>query len=168
MTHDERRERRRQIAEAIRSGSTVAAAMARFGVVRTWVHESCREHGVAVAENEARAAGRAARRAAIVAAIRSGDAAKRVARRFGLSASRVSKICREEGVPLPGAGPSFEVKLAILAGLFDPTLTTTALGRKHGVAQSTVSLLYRTARRAGLPLPARSQAGERAKANASA
>jgi hypothetical protein len=53
MSHDERKQRRRQIAEFIVGGATVAQACKMFGVTVRTVQTSCQAHGVTLCGGKA-------------------------------------------------------------------------------------------------------------------
>ena len=95
MTHVERRERRRQIAEAVAAGMTLGEAARSFGVGTRTAYGACVEYSVRSSPDSA------ARRHAIADAVADRKDVAAVARDFGVSISLVAASCRECGVPSP-------------------------------------------------------------------
>jgi len=100
MTHAERCERRRQIAETVRGGASLKEACKKHGVTATLVYASCAEHDV---DLKLRASPRVLK---VIAALQDpGRSLAEIARSFGISPQRVSQIYEEAvtcGIRLTG------------------------------------------------------------------
>ena len=98
MTHEERRERRRQIAAMVRDGGSVADTARRFGICPGTVGNACEEHGV---ECRTRRQASRERRARIAEAVKSGASRAEAATRFGVCLDTARLACKEHGVTWP-------------------------------------------------------------------
>lgn len=145
MTHDERAERRRKIAEAVASGKPVAQVAFEFGVSASTVRASCRERRTSTT-----------RRSAVERRLKAGDSAADAAAATGTSIGYVYKVARDAGIKLPMVGrPSGNYE--VLAALFDPTRSMAEIAEEHNVAKQRVQQIYARAKEAGIPVPARAR-----------
>ena len=92
LTHAERAQRRRRIAERVReNGCSIDEAAQAFGVSRSMVRDSCHEHGVAFTDGRsAQPLGVSTYR--IILALLKGEEQASVSRRMRVSHQRVSEI----------------------------------------------------------------------------
>ena len=92
LTHAERAERRRRIAEHVRdNGCSISEAARHFGVSVNMVRDSCHEHGVAFTDGRsAQPLGVSTYR--IILALLKGEEQASVSRRMRVSPQRVSEI----------------------------------------------------------------------------
>lgn len=110
LTHAERAERRRSIAEAVEAGASLQAAARQYRVCIVTVRDACRQHGVRL-PSVTRAHRRTARSMDVLAAlINTEETLAQIAARFGMHASHVQQIARDArkaGIRLgrPGYGP---------------------------------------------------------------
>lgn len=105
MTHPQRRERRRQIADAVRGGRSVVDAATDFGVCLNTVLLACREHGVTERPDITTAAA-PSRSLAIANAIREGSTVEGAAETFHVGRAVVYSACRSHGVKVVRVSPN--------------------------------------------------------------
>ena len=102
LSTEQCRQRRTEIAGAVRSGAMADETAARFRVSLSTVCRACREHGVSFAGGEAgRSLLLATRRRAIADSVLAGMTGPAAAARFGVSEDLVRRSCREHGVAAP-------------------------------------------------------------------
>lgn len=102
MTHEQRRERRKRIADAVRAGKTSDEIARQFGTGRETLRRACEENDVPVPCEAPREPHPSGYR--IIAALFGDETYTEIAARFGVSEQRVGQIakkCRDAGVPLP-------------------------------------------------------------------
>jgi transposase len=95
MDHEDRRQRRFEMARAVKAGQSKTAVARRYEVSRSTVSAACLEFGGIKSP--------ATPQYAVIAALQNGDAVPSIAERFGLSKQRVYQIrdkCIEHGVIL--------------------------------------------------------------------
>lgn len=101
---------------------------------------------------------RAARRALLAKAVEAGESVFDVAGRFGVSAQTVHAAAKAAGLKWAnGRRVSAPGAFAVLAAVWDGERTMLEVARQFGVSKQYVSLVYRDAVRAGLPVPRRSR-----------
>jgi transposase len=98
LSHEQRRQRRAEMAAAVHAGKPVADVAREYGVRVETVKVAAKEARVSLTALSHEA--RAARRKAMADAVASGRLAGEVAVSFGVSATTVSEACREHGVKL--------------------------------------------------------------------
>lgn len=115
MTHAQRRERRRKIAEAVKAGKSITSLCTRYACSYVFIKNACKEFGVHIEGSEQRstkasaAQGKSTKPAPskmqIVARIVNTDEPfASIAREFGLTRARIQQVaeeCREVGIRFP-------------------------------------------------------------------
>jgi transposase len=109
MTHAERRDRRKAIAEDARAGMGVAELVEKYGVCYGVVHRACADEGVRILKSRAH--------------------------------------------------PLSATTYHVLAELFRPGVSLRTVSEKFHVSRERVHQIYRNARDAGIPVPARPRTG---------
>lgn len=95
LTHEQRRERRRQMAEAVRAGKDLDVICREFGVGVGTIDDACREFQVV------RIGKAAQRQQEIAGAIRRGMPLADVLKQYGVSQGTVIRVCDQFGVARP-------------------------------------------------------------------
>lgn len=156
MTHEERRERRRKMAEYVqRTGCSLDRAAREFGVGIATVHSALVESGVGM--TPVRVNGRDRRtRIAEAARERISDLPS-VAKEFGVTVDYVRRAMRENGVPV-GPRPAIEVAprtLQIVADLINTDTALVVLAAKYRVTPVRIQQVYADCRNVGIPVQVR-------------
>lgn len=152
MTRDERRERRKQIAESILAGQSIPETARRFGVTASAVYSAMREYTSDVSFRDRRAF----RNKSISEAIASGETLPSVCARFKAPLQAVRNACLENGVKPPSYGAKIGDKSwRILARLFNQAETFEQIGLDFDITRQRVGQIYQKAVNAGIPLPVR-------------
>ncbi len=150
MTHAERRDRRRQIAEAVLCGMEIGKVACDFGVAMAGVYAACREHDVQCALPSAR------RRNAILAAPRDGYPARDVALMYGVATCVIQQLANRHGLHLRGMRSSAASrKLRVIADLLNTGDSYANIARQHKVSRQAVSLTAQEAIGAGIHITRR-------------
>lgn len=100
MTHEERRDRREQMADYVRKGNSVDAACRRFGVSHHTVRSAMYEFGV----DPPTTSDLAPNTYKVIAMLLAGTPAVQIADSMGVSKARIYEVrdrCREAGIKLP-------------------------------------------------------------------
>lgn len=105
MTHDEKRKRRKAMADAVLSGRSLSDVASAFGVSLSTVSAACRENGVDVIGSIRSAWKR--KRDEIVAAARRGLNTLEISTLLGVSRFFVSHVCKENNVKPARWNPSW-------------------------------------------------------------
>jgi len=183
LSYQAARERRAQIARAVKRGMSIGDAAARFGVKKRHVYIACHEHGLRFGARGSVGAyaAMAQRRRAIARAASRDTSLRDLVKLFRVSPSGVRKSCGEAGVtlsraPLPvrlralearqrlGSRPVAAARL--IAGtapdhrqalrlLIRTDLTLEEIGRRCGISRQRVHQIWERALAAGglQPLP---------------
>ncbi len=96
MSHSDRRQRRRQISDAIANGLSIAEVASQFAICPGTVSDACREFGVS--PRKLTKSARKKRRRQMSEAISNGLSLAEVASQFGMTSATVRNACREYGV----------------------------------------------------------------------
>ncbi len=150
MTHTERRDRRRQIAEAVLCGMEIGKVARDFGIAMAGVYAACREHDVQCALPSTR------RRNAILAALRDGYSPRDGALMRGVTVGAVRVLANRHGLRLRGMWPNAASrKLRIIADLLNTRSSYANIARQHKVSRQAVSEIGQDALAAGIPITRR-------------
>ena len=114
MTRAERRAKRAKIAKAVRSGISVHAAAARFGVNLRYVYLCCKQEGVKFGRGGVGSRAQTAKRdRAIAQSAKRGEPAASIAKRLKMPEQTVRSACERQGVrPVEGTGSRHQRGLA--------------------------------------------------------
>ena len=165
MTHRERAERRRAIAEYVRQTKCTGKEAAKaFGVTHQTVYIACREHGAQTKRPQLPKEAAALRRQKIAEHIRANNCTvAEAAKAFGVSYYAAYVACHEHGVKL--ADKLQPSTLKIVADLFDSALTIADIATQYGITSQHVSQIFVKALKAGIPIPRPTKSPELASRN---
>ncbi|MBE3118323.1 MAG: hypothetical protein IMZ50_06145, partial [Candidatus Atribacteria bacterium] len=136
MTHLERRERRRLIAERVKGGASVPDASRAFGVTVEMVCRACAEHGVKVL----RVSKVLERDAAIVEMVKDGATVAAVLKRFKIGYDSMRKVCSNHGVCVPQSALRRRkgARRAAMAKMIQGGASPLQVARKFSVTRQTI------------------------------
>ena len=102
MTHEQLRDRRQKIANAVSRHGNVEGAADKFGVTIQLVRKACREFGVSLEAGDKKR--KSVSKAEVLADLRCGKSPEDVARHHGVSTGKIARIqeASVHGVPSRG------------------------------------------------------------------
>ena len=142
LSHKERRERRREMVDLIRSGVPLTEVANRYGISVNYMRKLGRLEVMSHAE-------RKERRDDILHRVRDGEDPSDVADRHGMSVRYVRNICRDHGI---AKAPRIRTprSLEILARLQNEATSANQIAKEFEVSHQYVSQLIRQAKAAGM------------------
>jgi transposase len=152
MTFNDRKTRRRKIAEMIRDGASVEDAAQKYKVTRSTVRNACREHSV---EAQTKAD---LRRQQIAQRIADGNDPTSVAREFDVCIGTVVGACKSSGVEAPYgvralASKTYEIIRELIVRQRLPAGQRVSLGTvasQFGISKQRIHQIFEHCKDAGL------------------
>ncbi len=154
MTRAERRERREQMAEKIRSGMDAVAVAKLFGVTTSTVYAACR--GGSLGRNLRRQ-----RNEQIVEQILAGKTTQEVEKELGVGPWTIIKVCNAAGVKVIRKQLLPLSVFRFVALLLNTTLSQSEMARELGVSPQMVSQYVQRAREVGIKFAKRGRAANK-------